>query len=282
MMLHSDIESSLWVDGLSHQVRLCVNAFTEIERYMDEFDPQDTKYPGPVSETIEFIQKTIRIYRSAESDEEILSESEKDFLNFTSNNILYIQDIDLKLKVPVYTYIKPQMGHQFILHILLSMGRFETELDLTLHSNLRNALRYAKLIGGKYDKESLKIYSNQLTQRFVTEQLVYFPNSYRVLDTYIIHAAQLFYDIIICDMIPITDLPPVLQSTLNASKEADIINYWKAPKSDFVEAAITEIGPESVQLCNIPCKEEFENASMDVPIEWDAKNTFQMGCCQSN
>ena len=44
------------------------------------------------------------------------------------------------------------MGNQFILHILLSMRRFETEVDLTLHESLRASLRYAKLIGPENDE----------------------------------------------------------------------------------------------------------------------------------
>ena len=48
------------------------------------------------------------------------------------------------------------MGHQFILHIILSLGIFEIELDLNIHITLNYALRYAKLIGTYDDKESLK------------------------------------------------------------------------------------------------------------------------------
>ena len=61
------------------------------------------------------------------------------------------------------------MGHQFILHILFSMGQFETELDLTLHTTLKYALRYAKLIGDEEDNESLEMYAKKLTRKFVEE-----------------------------------------------------------------------------------------------------------------
>ena len=39
------------------------------------------------------------------------------------------------------------------------MGHFFTEIDLTLHENLRDAFQHAKLIGTEEDVESLQQYS---------------------------------------------------------------------------------------------------------------------------
>ena len=91
---------------------------------------------------------------------------------------MIIEDEKSNLPVPAYTYIKPKLKHQFKLYILLSLGRFKTELDLILHSNLRDLLQYAKLIGRKNDDASLQLYSNQLLEELIKEQLILFPNSY--------------------------------------------------------------------------------------------------------
>ena len=45
------------------------------------------------------------------------------------------------LPVPVYSYPRPTLGYKFILHKLLSMGRFSTEVELTLHATLQDAFR---------------------------------------------------------------------------------------------------------------------------------------------
>ena len=50
------------------------------------------------------------------------------------------------LPVPVYFYTKPTMIVQFILHAMLSMGRFATEIYLIKHNAIRDLLRYVKLI----------------------------------------------------------------------------------------------------------------------------------------
>ena len=129
------------------------------------------------------------------------------------NELIYYdesgQDKD-KLPVPVYTYMRPYMGHQFILHILLSLGKFYTELDIKTHRTLHNALCYAKIIGTYDEEESLKYYSRSLLWRFIEEKLVHLPNSFREIDIFIINVAQLFDDSIINYSTPITDMPPVL------------------------------------------------------------------------
>ena len=94
------------------------------------------------------------------------------------------------------------------------MGRFDTDVDMTMQRTLCDALCYAKLIGTDNVKESLKQYSRSLLRRFIEEQLVHLPNLFREIDSFIINSAQLFDDVIINDGIPITYMPPVLQTTI--------------------------------------------------------------------
>ena len=72
---------------------------------------------------------------------------------------------------------------QFILHVLLSLGHFVTEVDLLLHATIRESLREAKLIGLSDDPELLQQYSDELLKQFNIEQLQYFPSS----KEYLIH-----------------------------------------------------------------------------------------------
>ena len=53
--------------------------------------------------------------------------------NYVQNNaenenlysqFIYNDDIEENLPVPVYSYIRPTMGTHFILHIMLSLGRY--------------------------------------------------------------------------------------------------------------------------------------------------------------
>ena len=71
------------------------------------------------------------------------------------------------------------------------MGEFDTETDLILHPSLRESSRYAKIIGNSNDEENLKMYSRELLRRYIKDQMIYFPNSGRVVDQCIVTAGDL-------------------------------------------------------------------------------------------
>ena len=67
------------------------------------------------------------------------------------------------------------MGHKFILLIILSLGIFGNEVDLTMHRTLHNDLHDDKLIKTDDKKDSLKHHSKYLLRLFIEEQLVNLP-----------------------------------------------------------------------------------------------------------
>ena len=133
------------------------------------------------------------------------------------------------------------MGIRFILHILLSLGHFETEVDLVLHTTLRESLRYSKLIGPLDDAVLLKKYSVALLKLYFTTQVVTFPNSSRIISIWINAAGELFDSIIIRNEISIYDLPPVLQLSLNTNEDATVNEKLKHMKMNLITAAFKEL-----------------------------------------
>ena len=122
----------------------------------------------------------LRIKYTLENDSTGLNELDQTFLTFTRQKLLHLQK-DLLL-IPVFSYTRPTMGYQFVLHLLLSMGEFDTEIDLTLHTSLREAFVYSKVIELSTEENNLILYSNEMLHKFVVEQLVNLSNSQRQLD----------------------------------------------------------------------------------------------------
>ena len=153
------------------------------------------------------------------------------------------------------------------------MGRFETEIDLLTHSNIKECLRKCKLIGPNDDPESLKKYADNMLQRFIKEQMQYFPNSQRVIDLWIITTFNLFRKIIIEDSLPISEMPPVQLSTLLATTENAIKEYAMRKKVNSIEAVIKEIQNDN-EMLDIPSKDQLINATLINQIEWDPINSL--------
>ena len=106
--------------------------------------------------------------------------------------------------------------------MLLPLGRFNTEIDLLTQPSLRDSMTYAKLIGDSRDPEDLQQHSDSLLKLFITKQLKYYPCSYSQMERYVILAGELFDSIIVRNEIPITDMPPTLQTSLDSTYKDSI------------------------------------------------------------
>ena len=62
-----------------------------------------------------------------------------------------------------------------------------------------------------------------MLKNYIEKQLVYFPNSFKVLDKWIITSGDIFDSVIIRNEIPITDMPPSHQTSLNESKDEEVV-----------------------------------------------------------
>ena len=269
--LNNDLKLSCFIDGVQHQVRIRKKALPEIYEYIESLNRPDD-FLHPICIMIDLFLHIKTLLTTSASNNRELNNQETIQLNHLNEELLYDDD-KRHLPVPVYSYSRPTIASQFILHILLSLGHFSTEVDLLLHPNIRESLRYAKLIGPSNDPDMLQSYSDKLLHMFILEQLRYFPNSKRVLDTWIVTAGDLLDAIIIRDEIPIHDLPPVQQTTLHASKTEEIVRYWDESKAKLIKAAHTEL--ESVMIpYDIPSTNDLENVTLDSPLDWNAYEKF--------
>ena len=130
---------------------------------------------------------------------EDLTPGEISFKKILMKEIIYDSGRDEHLPVPVLLYLKPTLGVQFIHHILISLGRFTTEIYLTMQPSIRESLRYAKLIGPSNDEDDVQCYSNQLLYLWIKEQLQYFPIGRRILSEWIVIVGDLFDSVIVRD-----------------------------------------------------------------------------------
>jgi len=198
--LELSLNSCMWVDGLHNQVYLRTKAIPEMKEYLESVEVSNDIY-DPSSVMMAFMQKLIELHEIYCGNMEFCCDEDHELGLFIQDNMLYDDD-DRHIPIPVFSYVKPTLGPRFILHILLSLGEFETEIDLILHENLRESFRYAKLIGLENDEASLKEYSSHLLKRYIEEQLIFFPNSIKVLSQWIVTAGCLFDSVIIIIKVP--------------------------------------------------------------------------------
>lgn len=272
--LNEDIYYSCWIDGLQRQIRLRKKAIAEIVSWCEKLESESTFHSinerNSLIHMIPLIYDINDIYQANVNE---LNTEEEEFYVKVYSDFLF-DDEKEHLPIPVFSYIIPTMGTSFLLHIMLSMGRFETEIDLTMHATILECLRSCGLVGCNNDTDSLKRYADELLHKFIIEQVQYFPNSQRVIDFWIIAASQLFHSVIVEDELPVTEIPPVQLSKLMASTDGQIIRYAQKIKTNLINCGLKEMGT-SIETCGIPSKEELENATFSTPLNWDAIASFR-------
>jgi hypothetical protein len=281
--LRIDLIKTLLIDGLQRQIKIRSFAIDELGEYLKteliEFEIALQSDPHIIEMNRYLTSICTLCIKERRGDE--LDERESAYLIHINDNILERGTEHEHLPVTVYSFTKSTMGIHFIVHILLSMGSFKTELDLFMQASLRECLRHAKLIGPSNEPSDLQRYSNELTKKFIIEQLVYFPNCFRVLASWITTCGELLDDIIIRDEIPITDMPAVQYSTLYDQVEAESVALRKEIKSNTLLAAFKELGEELVVKYNIPEPSVIEVATKESPITWNPIDSFQKSDNQS-
>ena len=153
--LSNSLEESQWIDGLQRKIRLRDKAIPELLAWLDSPESGDvTENSQQMVDIFQRIGRALEVRDIDVFDNENDDLEEPIFCAHAYDNLLHIDNKSEELlPIPVFSCIKPTQGASFLLHILLSMGRFETEIDLTLHENVKAYFRYAKLIGPNDDEE---------------------------------------------------------------------------------------------------------------------------------
>ena len=154
--LKKSIYKSSWINCLQEQNYIRSKALFEIKSYVGKMkennEDEETEMTHGKKEMLKFFEKLLKVMNPTEN----LTNGEKNFQKFVKKEIIHDSTKDEHLPIPVYSYLKPTLGVQFIHHILISMGKFHTEIDLTTRGSIRDSLRYAKLIGNSNREDDLK------------------------------------------------------------------------------------------------------------------------------
>ena len=135
------------------------------------------------------------------------------------------------LPIPVISPISPENPIQFLIHIILTMGNYQTEIDAMNHPSFRDCFQKVRLIGDNDDEESLQQYVKDITRLYIASQVVYYPNSMKKKETFIVMAHGIFEDVIIKNAIPNFELPPYTMNDLRDTKTEENTAFWRSLKN---------------------------------------------------
>ena len=137
-----------------------------------------------------------------------------------------------------------------------------------MHSSLRECFRRAKLIGDEEDEVSLQQYSDRLLRKYIEEQIRYFPNDMRTINSYIVTAGIVLDNAIVKNEISMGDMPTVQYLILARSLVTGMIRNCEMYKKRAIDAAFMELG-ETQTYNSVPSKEQLLASSIQHHCNWD-------------
>ena len=185
-----------------------------------------------------------------------------------------------KLPIVVFSRISPNRSTNFLLHIMLVMGEFVTELDLRAAGSMKMCLVKAKLIPDKDlgNPDTLRKYANILKGRVVDEILPLQPVSMNQMEDFILKTSQLIDSVLLRDTIPITDMPPSILTELFNQKTEALEKEWKERTECQLDSILENLGG----IEGLPTKEQVLNATKANVHEWDPLSIKQFEGHQSD
>ena len=164
----------------------------------------------------------------------------------------------------------PRNSANFLIHYLLSTGRFNTELELFDVPSLQDAYVVGRVIPPKqnYDEHDV----NVLLKKYTLEQLRYLPGGTRSFDSNLLAAKSAFTGLLIDDDIYSDCLPVTTMDTLTEAMEERAKNVLRQSQINIVKSLVQK------KLPNFPSLTAFENISKETPSDWAAEllpNSFQ-------
>ena len=175
-----------------------------------------------------------------------------------------------QVAVVVFTNTVPNNPTNFLVHYLLSFGKFITELDLLNVRTFKDAFAAANLIEHRNVTEEVVL---RLTKEYLLKQLRFLPGSSKTVDKFLNVAYNVLLE-------ALTENNLFFGAALPSCLDKDI-------SEDYSEAVTVELAADKSKLIsylhtcqdNLPNEQEMLDATRERPISW--KPSMQISTDQS-
>ena len=267
--------NSAWIDGLGHQVFIRPGAIESLSQLIRKQDFREISTIHGYSENLLLFDRICKLYveggiipEEGHQDTTLSKATLKEWMRLQD---LFVARglVSKDMPIPVFSNVKPHNASKFVIHLLLSMGHFETERDIWMCASFRQAFVKCRLIRD-VSNEDLPEEVDSLLKRWILEQLRYYPVGNKSFDDYVVKASCILKSTIIHEEVPINEVPPFFYTSLLSHNDAAIENHCKCCKEALIDATFNSLGQVYSNLKDLlPSKEQLLHATKHEPIHWE-------------
>ena len=252
-LLDVDVKRSAWVDGLNCRVRLRRAAIPEVAEYV-----RSNRRRLNIDRNLELLFVRLARYQL---DPPLLGQRREQWNEWQESLLCRQWQERAHLPLVVYSNIKPTQMHRFVLHVLLSMGEFNNELELFSVGDLRESFKVAGLVNFQHLDRSI----HALLRRYVLEQLIYIPGGTQMFDRLLIAANSVLQSLLSTGELPSDELPAVLYTRLQQQSSDSHREHVAKARRTLSDATVARIRTDAAHA-NVPDGEAFAAATQLHPL----------------
>ncbi|KAF4751099.1 hypothetical protein FOZ63_021566, partial [Perkinsus olseni] len=239
-LVKEELRDTGWVDALNRQVRVRACALEELLQCCME---SELSIAEEVHEAI-----VERILNNNVTD----VERER-----------YVDDTEegQRFAVVVTSNPRPASGNSFLIHLLLSRGRYITELDLFSEGSLREAFKIGKLV--PFDEPVREEHVKELMVKYVLQELKYHPTGgTRGFDKAVVDADRMLTQFLLEGDVQYDECPEAIEENLEMNSSVELLRTLGNQRRTVASSVHEQCMPE------VPTTEELVQATVEEPLEW--------------
>ena len=238
-ILDFDQRKCPWIDATGNQIYIRVAGIQKALDYLRAMDREFiVKYFMSVTNHVGFVRILEDLngifFGSARSQtRHSMNEGEGMRKRFTLE-----EQSDTYMQLPIYWYrtTKASVTESFLYHLLLSMGRFTTELELLSQGSLKKAFQSAGLFTYSINQVEMERSVQQLATNYVVKQLSHHPMGTRYLNSELVTAVSTLNNFSLNDAIISESMPSALFTKIRIECLEDIETYCHRTQLNLAES----------------------------------------------
>ncbi|KAF4650251.1 hypothetical protein FOL47_001334, partial [Perkinsus chesapeaki] len=167
-----------------------------------------------------------------------------------------------KPHVAVLSNPLPRYADRFLLHIVLSLGNFHTEVDLFAVNHLRQSFQLAGLVQDSNNPTEQEVYT--ILRRYILSQLLYLPGGTTSFDKHLIDARDALRSLLLGGELQFYTTPLVLRNEMTEAASTALQQRTAESKRAMAEALHFFSNP----IYQLPSIDDLTNATQSLPLDW--------------
>ena len=227
---HKQLDKSLLVDGMGYAVKIRSNQLLTFQSFTES------------------------------SDSIILTSEMKQFVSgLRGKHLRHVWHSPTKYVVTYFSEVEPRNFSRFLCHILLSLGHFQTEIEVFSGKSMLKSFEIVKLVSNCQNVNRNEVIT--ILKNYLLSQLKFCPGSSKVLDKSLLDADFILSGLLLKKEMSFNEVPIVYDSHLQSVISDECAKLW----NDLKENQLRSI----LEYCSdLPPPEVVVRATLSNQVPW--------------